>query len=318
MIGQFWRLFGDFALKVRVVGFDLQIEGTVTFDQLWQSLPNSLELEFRRHDRFFYFAERDGYLLGLLVTSKDHRTSLHLRRRGGAIQINVARPEEGDELADFNVVVLHPKTLRGLYLQYRGSCNVGVFGDILASLFAREVEKQKQEALGKVDGGPYSKATRTVKAQFKACKLKLTQMIRKGQLEELLRRLKVVKDFQFEYATLVSNRGAFSPLDGSVSRETHKLTFRTDVTTRSVNTAIVNVVRSLGLTSGTIHGISRATELEDTIDLALNPDVFQTFDFDDIADDQAFNLADVAHSSLAELMLRIARDNHALLSTPTV
>jgi hypothetical protein len=301
-------------MKARVVGFDIVVEGLVTFGEFWDEIPDAFEIKYRKHDRFLYLAKSGGYCVGLLITSKDHRTSFRLRRgKGkGKIEVRIDRPEAGEELADVNVFVLQPETLRGFYLQYRGSCPINIFGDLLTSMFASVVKVRRKKALEGLDK-PHGKAAKAVRQKFAQCKLSVTQLVRHGELDSLLARLAAFKDFEFEYSTLVANQKAFAPLDGSVNREVHRLVFRNDVTAKSVREAILKVIASLKLTSGKVHGTSRITQLEDTIDIVQNPDVFAMFDYDEIADEQAFMLDNVAKSSLVRLVISVANENKELL-----
>lgn len=303
-------------MKVRVVGFDLVLHGSITFKQFWDSLSDPHELVWRKQERFLYHGETGGYHVGLLISSKDHRTTCRLAREKGKISIRVHKAEKEEKLADFNVFVIHPTTLRGFYLQYRGSCSIQIFGKFLTSVFAGHVKVKLKEALGETPDSD-SKAVKAVKARFREPKLLLAQMIRKGALDELLEKL-TPEEFEFDYATLVAHDRGLAPFTGAVKREVVKIYFRTDVTPRSVRSGIVDVVNSLGLITGKVKGRSVSTDIEDTVKLAMNPDVFHIFDYDDIAEEQAFDLDDITRSSLVELLLQVAAEHVKLLSAPAV
>ncbi|WP_254512278.1 hypothetical protein [Anatilimnocola floriformis] len=300
-------------MQARIVGFDLTILGPVSYADFWDDLPWNLEREFRKQDRFLYFAEADGLHVGLMISAKDHKSSCRLSKTEGAIRVTVSKPAPGETLADYNVFVLHPTTQRGFYLQYRGSCAVKQFGDLLQRLFHSTIQKKRAAAVEAVEEGPTSKRANEVRKLYKTAGLQLTQWIRSSELADLLARLSRIDEFEFEFSALVPHTNLFSPLTGAVKREVHKIQFLPKVTANSIRNALKNLIPALGINSGTIRGPNSCGSRE-AIHLAQNPDVFATFDFDTITDDQAFNLSDIKESSLVQRVIAEARGHATLLS----
>jgi len=71
----------------------------------------------------------------------------------------------------------------------------------------------------------------------------------------------------------------------------------------------VKTIGLAGISRGQVHG-KNAAGWDEYVDLVENPDVFEAFEFDDIADEQNLNLANIRSSTLVQRM-RALLDEHA-------
>src|SRR5579884_2664213 len=123
-------------MRTRFYGFEIRMgKGITVAEFLTHVATIQDEIDDDPHPRLIRLSESDGYFRGVLVTIKDQRKFLTMRRRGGSFTISSREIEEGSNLIDLNFFMVNSLTGRGLYQHYHHSCSVTSFGVVLRKLY---------------------------------------------------------------------------------------------------------------------------------------------------------------------------------------
>lgn len=304
------QLQGEAEMKARLVGFEAITNTPVTIGQLWTHLRGqSNETKYSQAKRLTYLEEHDGHAYGLLLTTKSHKKACELINSDGKLKIAVTSVADNSERIDFNFIVVRLATQKGLYLQYRGSWNIHSFATFLHGRYGDAARIAREKAIADSKLPKNGKKSKAIREQYKKPTLDVKLIVREQKLAELLNRLNSISSFDFPLTTLTMRSKWFSPLRDAVTAEDHTIKFRSDVSKRSLIDGIIKTIGAAKITAGKVYGKNEAG-ITEYVDLIENPDVFEAFEFDDIADEQNLNLADIRSSSLVQRM-RALLDEHA-------
>lgn len=297
-------------MKARLIGFEATTNTPVSFQDLWKYLSKQdHEAKYSQAKRLLYLDEHDGHAYGLLLTTKSHKKACELINSGGKLKIAITSVGDNSERIDFNFVVVRLATQKGLYLQYRGSWNIHSFGTFLHGRYGDAARAAREKAVETSKEPKSGRKAKAIREKYKKPTLETKLIVREQKLAELLNRLNSISSFDFPLTTLTMKSKWFSPLRDAVTAEDHTIKFRSDVTKRSLIDGIIKTIGMAKITSGKVFGKNEAG-ITEYVDLVENPDVFEAFEFDDIADEQNLNLADIRSSTLVQRM-RALLDEHS-------
>lgn len=301
-------------MKATMIGFVITTNTPVTFQDLWRWLTSQpKEHEFQKAQRLLYFEEHAGIGYGLVLTTKSHKKACELVSEGGNVKISITQSADNAERIDFNFIVVNLQTQKGLYLQYRGSWNIHSFGMFLNRRFNEAVREFRELAIVEEEVTKYSKAAKAIRSLYAKAELEASVMVRTQQLSTMLRQMKSIKSFEFPLTTLTNRGDTFLPLRGTVREERHRLKFAASASKNTVIRGILDVIGNGAVQTGKVRG-TNARGFEESIDLLQNPDVFEYFEFDDIASEQNLSLSNIRASGLVKEMKLFLDANPSLFS----
>ena len=107
-------------------------------------------------------------------------------------------------------------------------------------------------------------------------------MIRNEELPDILKDLKRISNFQFDYLVLSAKESLFQPLKAAVKKETHTIRFNQQYSTKEIARNLCDVAKSKDIQKGKIVGFDDS-DVEQVINIYNMPDVLGDMDFDDLA-----------------------------------
>jgi hypothetical protein len=297
-------------MKARIIGIEIAKNTPVTVETLLAWLGGQpKETKYSKAKRLLYLEEDSGHVFGLLLTTKSHKKACELVSNNGTLKIAVTSVADNSERIDFNFLVLRLSTQKGLYLQYKGSWNIHSFGNFIHTRYVDFVRSEREKAVLAAGVPNSGKKAKEIRKKYAKPKLDCRIIVREQRLAELLNRLNKIGSFEFPLTTLTMRSRWFTPLKDATRVEEHVIRFRSDVTKRSLIAGIVKTIQKAGITRGKVYGKNEAG-FDDYVDLVENPDVFESFDFDDIADEQNLDLSNIRSSALLRRMREVL-DEHA-------
>jgi hypothetical protein len=305
-------------MKAQAQGFVWDQKGAVTIDQFGDFIATLIgsTIKFKHFDRLTYLKERDKYYVGLLITARDHKKTCELLTSGEAFEVVVNEADANARPMDFNFFVVNKKTWCGLYLWYRGSCSLRLFGDFCKTQYNDCLTHHRDNALTELAELGDKKLTRKdetlVRRKYKAGQFKVRPLMMRESVNRQLQRLREIRRIAWTYATPRVAEGMFTSVKDNVSLEKGQLSFNVSQThVRPVRNAIVDFFQSDVPSAGTVYG-KTADGVDDKVSLELEPEIFGTWDYDEITNNKALDVSRVQDSPVFDLLLDTAAENKKL------
>lgn len=134
-------------------------------------------------------------------------------------------------------------------------------------------------------------------------------LIKKENLEGLIKELDVINSFEFNYTYLTAHESSFMPLKSQIKLERTKILFNKKNQSKSlIAKTIVSIVKDAAITKQKITGIDE-NKLEKILYISNNPDNFGIYEYDDIA--SGLNSVEIKkfHESMVVKILTDAANN---------
>jgi hypothetical protein len=297
-------------MKVRFLAFRVGCDGAMTLSQLMEFVSTQDSHRFMRYDRLLRVTEADGYYLGVVITSKQHRKTPELSVDD--LVVSVRDIEEGKNAMDFNFFVINTKTGRGLYQHYHQSLRLQSFGGLLDSQMKRLVERQAKAAIAQAE------TTRNITERQKAAlrtqfrtKLHLAQLAREAELPDLVRGMERIKRLRYEVAYIEEPGSKLEPLTGLVKISRREFVFNREATIEKLRDGVLAVVRAVSPSKGKIVGEDAEGE-EQILSLLENYDVFGELEYDEaVSTVHRMKVSDFASSPMIKRLLDTVKANRA-------
>jgi hypothetical protein len=276
-------------------------------------------MEFVKHHEPFHFAgfdrvirtaQKDGYHIGLVVTSKNQHRVCELKTED--LVISVRDLEEGKSVIDFNFFVINASTGRGLYQHYHNSMSITRFGVLLNSRM-NALAKQRTEvaiALAEVTSQLSLRAIHELKRSF-VTRVLLTQIVREEDLPGLVDEMDRIKRLSFDVAAITPHSELFRPLSGLVKVTRTEIVFDREASFDRVKKAVLELVGRVSPRGGRVVGEDQ-NGVEQVASLLENYDVFGELEYDDAAGAMNIRIDDFASSVNIKRLLAAAKKNRAL------
>lgn len=273
-------------MKVRFLGIGFEHGDGVSIDELLYNLTsnNGAKTKLGSFDRQCYLKALDGrnsnYIVGLLVTIKDHKKFCELQNSDGKFIVKVSTVNANSNLMDFNFFAINKTNGQCLYQHYHNSCSSSQFAQFLQSNYKR-LQAFKAEADKSAIEDITKKQTIDINKKYKKG-LSWGLMVRPENFDALLAEMETIRDFQMDFEALHVPEPDFAPLKNMVKKERRKISFVADTKASLVSQAIAKIIKNEEITEGKITG--RGPDgLEKVIHILDNPDNFGEYDYDDVA-----------------------------------
>ncbi|WP_147468478.1 hypothetical protein [Corallococcus interemptor] len=310
-------------MLVRLFGFSLDCGQGITLDEF----INELQTQTGRtegiagYNRIIYSKTKtssgEKYQVGLLLTIKDQRRYCELQRNGKTFSISVREIEEGRNLIDFNYFIINHKTGRGLYQHYFNSCALSRFTSFCSKIYEDLRDRKISEKIQEAGGDTIAESQkRAIRKDFKGS-LASQQMVRPGELDELINELEKIKSFEFDLAVVEADPQMFQPVQNFIKKRKFKLSFDQEQgPINRLRRGILQIVEAQNPDKGSITG-EDATGEERILKLTNNFSSFGDYEFDDIAREMRFDLEDFDKSDMIKRMLKTIGQQRDVFDAPT-
>ena len=296
-------------VKVSYLGFEFKLANNVDSGKFFGFVQGKYQqiIPYRGLDRYvFVETDADANIVGLFLTTKDHRRSLEMNRTGFAVGKRTNTP--GFDGADVNLFVINPSTNKGLYQYYRSSAPPPIFKGFFHRLHREYVkaliadEKRADPSLSD------AKLRKKYKGMFT-----ITMKYKKGDLATVLRDFGEINEMRVGNEAIIAGNKKYRPLKSVWTRCNAVVPFSTKKGISKIKSAITKFAQTASSKAITIVGASVSGQsLSETVNDEQNLEHFGGQQFDDFIDmlpDTTFN--DYATCDAIEDMVA-ERDRHSV------
>lgn len=274
-------------MKIRSIGFSVTNKNTAvpTKDLLdYLILKSTHEIERIDYNRQILLTEENNYYTGLVLTYKNQRKNCLSKIQNGKFTIKVEDILSDDKLVSFNFFCINKKSLKGLYLSYRGSCSINSLFSSWQSYSSQLIKKNMRKELKAL---PQPKDNVKVNAIHKKYDggLEFSIIIEKSGLSDLLKSFNEIKSASFRFDSIDFTSTEMIGVE-QFTRNT-EVTFNISDSDKpkvqQIGASIGQVFKNLpGISKGVVTAVDH-NKNERLIDLINSPCFFSEYDFDTIA-----------------------------------
>jgi hypothetical protein len=304
-------------MLIRLQAVEWQIGKGITFDDFFGRLQSVFEksiatekpIRFREKERLAWTQKHKDYWIMMLLSQRDHRRWVQIKRaKGKRPEIVIPAVEDDTAAADFNYLVLNPQSGRGVYSQYHHSCSFEDFTKLCRPIY-RELKTDRIAAAVQA-GDSENKAL----AKF-AGGLHGTPLLTPKQLKALIEELKHIKRLELSFGEVQVKKSWGRPLEGIVTTAKHVFSFNQKTPIRRLRDQVSDAIFSSKATRGRVVGETE-NGLERTYNLSRNAGTFAEMDFDDTVEILDFDVADMSKSVVVVEMLKEVDSRPGYFKTP--
>ena len=277
---------------VRSYGFSIEAgHGRVAMADVFSLMvsQNGQPDTTKSNERRFYIDDTSDpeFVRGLVVTVKDQKAFCELvSDDGGGFVISVKNLEGDNKLMEFNFFVVNKKNGLGIYQHYHQSCTPNTFGSYLRARYSFLSDNSCQQEIKKLEtaGQLTGKKEKKIKAEHRGA-LKFSLLVHNESLAEVLSKFQQIKNFEYEYAVIAPDKVAGVPIGPYVKRMKEKVTFRSNIDSGVLATAIQGTVAMIKPRAGRVSVVDHIDD-EDvplSVQIANIPEHFGEQDYDDVA-----------------------------------
>lgn len=242
------------------------------------------EIQRTDYNRQILLEEDGNYYTGLVLTFKNQKKNCLSKINKGLFEIKVEELTGDDKLVSFNFFCLNKKSLKGLYLYYRGSCS-------LNSLFStwqtysnqhfRGLIKNDMVSLGK---SPSQAKVDAVNEKYKD-RLEFKIIVDTAGLMNMIDSFKEIKSAAFRFDSVDFTESEMIGVE-SFTRNTEVIFNISDndkTKVQQVASGIQDLYSNIkGITKGVVTAVDY-NKNDRLIDLLNSPCFFQEYEFDELA-----------------------------------
>jgi hypothetical protein len=205
------------ATKVNALGFQLKLAENITIGEFYSAMQShaDAEIEVKPTRHVLYVDKKDGYIIGLILTYRNHRRYMEAKRdENGALLVSKLEVEQGANGTEVNVFILNPETCRGILYTYFGSISAGrtwrLFRNIHESVRIEKIERYVRNSGAKTESAITKKrgfARKHYKGDFS-----LDVLVSESDLDGLLRQFRSFSKVEIRAVEGLTDAPMLSPL----------------------------------------------------------------------------------------------------------
>lgn len=298
-------------MKIKLLGIDLSVGNGVALADLFAHIAAKLGAprELSGYSRFLYTADKSGYYIGLLITTKNHNKFLEFKRDANSAKLEARETSNGAKLADFNFFVIDKSSGRGIYQYYHQSCSLNTFGLLLKSYYD-ELKVAGIAAARTAVTNPTAKSERQIQQRFRGT-LTWATVVRKETFQKLISKFKHIRNIQINVATVAYEETIFTPLAREASRMSQRYSFSVGTPVHAVVKGVRAIFTETEVKGARAEGIGE-DDLEEVVKLINTPDYFGEFEFEKIASTMTIEPSKFADSKFLDDIIEVAKQAPAL------
>lgn len=270
----------------------------------WLKLPGGA-------NRYFHGAMLNDYLVGLVVTKKANKTLLEVRPEQETFSLTPRSATPGSDWADFNVLVLHKATGRGLYLVHRGSCSTTSLHYVLSELY----KKYRDDRIAVLTSLEADKAKHRALIKSFEGRLEFDIFVKPESFAEVIAQCKRVKSVRLKIATLKITEPIFAPLAKRAKNHFQEFTFAATTPLSDIVEGVVDAAVNELVLGGSAVTVG-PDGLDGTVRFDKNLDNFGIYDLDTLADlFENFDPDKFVESTIVERITKVMIHHKQLFET---
>ncbi|MCS0534223.1 MULTISPECIES: hypothetical protein [Citrobacter freundii complex] len=242
------------------------------------------EIKRADYDRQILVKDDGKYYSGLVLTYKNQKKNCLSKVKNGQFEIKIEDLKGDNKLVNFNFFCINKKSMKGLYLYYRGSCSLNSLFSSWQSYSNFTIRKKirlETTALGKK---PDKKLVEAIHKKYEQ-RLEFRVIIDKANLISMLSAFNEIKSATFRYDSVDFTDSEMIGVE-QFTRNT-EVTFNISDNNKSRVGQIANSIDQMvknvsGITKGVVSVVDH-NKNERLVDLINSPCFFNEYDFDTIA-----------------------------------
>ena len=274
-------------MKIKSLGFSIKNNNSKvsTSDIINYLIQKSThEIKKADYDRQILVSDDTNYYSGLVLTHKNQRKNCLSTINNGQFQIKIDDIVGDEKLVSFNFFCISKKSLKGIYMYYRGSCSLNSLFSSWQSYSSQFIRKQMRAELAKLATPKDKKQVDAIHKQYKG-RLEFSIIIDKNSLSSLVQSFREIKSASFRFDSVDFNNSDMIGVE-QYTRNT-EISFNISDSDKTkvqvVGDSIGNLFNNMpGISKGVIRGIDH-NKTERFIDLINSPCFFSEYEFDDLA-----------------------------------
>ena len=248
-------------MEVRYFGFSLFTESNnLTVEEFFTELEKEKYVSHMSNDNevrtYIDTRSDDSFYKGVIVTIKDQKRFCKFTDRDSSFEITVENLKGNDKLLDFNFFIVHKVSGLGIYQHYHQSCAVNVFGQNIKTYYRKFRNAKLETELSVAENLKGDKLTEkessTIRKKFND-RLYFAPLYKQDGIEELLKKCRSIKSFEYEYSYLTKEIKAATPLSRFVNRKVEKIVFNRETNIVEIAKGIGNFVKNMTPKRGRVH-----------------------------------------------------------------
>lgn len=297
-------------MKIRLLGTELKLGKGIMLADLFNhiSAHGGSPKQLGGYNRYMYIDKLEGYHVGLLITTKDHKRFIEFFSDPANVKLEARDVSKGAHLADFNFFAIDEKTGKGVYQYYHNSCSLNMFGMLCRHHYEQLKGARLQAA--KMNKKLTHAQEKSVNSQY-AGSLQWEMVVRKEKFDQLIKELKSINTVTLAVSTLAYEKTEFTPMSHLANKMTQRYTFTKGTKIRSVVNGLLKVVSKADIENAKVEGIDE-DGLERIIKLSNTPDFFGEYDFDKVAEAMTIAPAQFVDSPFLKTLIKVAKEAKAL------
>jgi hypothetical protein len=298
-------------MKIKLLGIDFTLGKGISLNDLFDHIKKTGDAGFELggYGRFLYISDMDGYHVGLLITTKNHKKFLEFKADKANAKLEARDVSVGSKFADFNFFAINKNTGKGIYQYYHNSCSLNMFGMLCRAHYESLKDLRLENAKAQAQNLT-SKVEKAIREQYSGS-LKWDIVVRKETFDKLIEEYKSISAVTLNVSTMAYEDTAFTPLSHEANKMTQRYTFSKGTAVGSLINGIREVISRANVDGAKVEGVDE-DGLERIIKLANTPDSFGEFDFDGVAETMAITPNDFVASSFLMELIEVAKAAPAL------
>lgn len=242
------------------------------------------EIKRADYNRQVLLAEDGDYFTGLVLTFKNQKKNCFSTFKEGQFEIKVEDLKGEDKLVNFNFFCINRKSLKGLYLYYRGSCSLNSLFSSWQTYSNFVIRKKMRNEIALLGKKPQQADIDAINKKYEN-RLEFKVLVDKSNLVTMLTAFKEIKSATFRFDTVDFTEAEMIGVE-QYTRNT-EITFNISDSDRS---KVAQVASSINQVYTAMKGISKGVvtvadhfKNERLIDMINSPCFFAEYEFDDLA-----------------------------------
>lgn len=279
-------------MKVKIVGFELEIAKNISIGEFFQQLEaiEGKEVAIYSKKHVLLTDVVDGFICGLILTYKDNKKSLATQKDSdGDLIINKSELKKGEHGTEVCVFCLNPSTKKGLLYNYTGSASPTSINE----LFRRQHEtirlskiKDRKNQLSDFGKRNIDNLDKKARDMYWG-KFALNILVTPSDLEKLLPKYQEIHKIVLRADNALDDAGCFTPIEPMTKKAHLQLDLHKDSPILEVKKLVKSIFQpfSSWKKEQTLRliGLSHSGDI---LELAVgdNQDNFGKLDYDDYVD----------------------------------
>lgn len=307
-------------MKIYLIGIEFKTGNGITVKEFADYLQDSSgdSHKVKAYPREIYVEDfDDDIVVAALLSIKNKKKYLTLDDDTGR-RVITAKEFKGKAI-ESNFIAFSTTSGRGLYFHYHNSFAINqsqaffriLYNNLKDRLVAESVTSWEEQHQRRATGNRFRQISRRYKGA-----LQLDILPKRGQFDKTLAELEEISAFNFHYQKILSARDELRPLAKVAKTQRISMSFNPESSKKARIDAITKSIKQASIPRGQVLG-KRSDGTTRSIKINANPNVFEEWDYDDVAAHMEVDIDDLPSSEICAEMVSVMRDYTSFFRLPS-